>query len=91
MIVMAATTRWWPRVVMWAIAVSLAVSVGLSRVYRGEHYPTDVLAGLLLGIGSLFAGVFIIRVAGVNRSTKSDSAEKQSSAAGNCQLDEASQ
>ncbi len=90
-IVMAATTRWWPRVVMWAIAVSLAVSVGLSRVYRGEHYPTDVLAGLLLGIGSLFAGVFIIRVAGVNRSTKSDSAEKQSSAAGNCQLDEASQ
>jgi len=90
-IVTVATRRQWLGIMMWAIAVLLAVSVGLSRVYRGEHYPTDVLAGLLLGIGSLFAGVFIIRVAGVNRSTKSDSAEKQSSAAGNCQLDEASQ
>jgi len=89
-IVTVATTRRWPRIVMWAIAVVLAVSVGLSRVYRGEHYPTDVVAGLILGIGSLVAGVYIIRVSAVNRATRPRSAVEQFSAAGNPQLGEAS-
>lgn len=38
---------WYPR---WAgIFVSLAVLVGLSRVVLGSHFPSDVLAGALLG------------------------------------------
>jgi membrane-associated phospholipid phosphatase len=79
-VVMVATNRRWPGIVMWALAVLLTVAVGLSRVYRGEHYPTDVMAGAVLGIGSLVAGVFIIRVSGVNRSTKSHSAHDRISA-----------
>jgi len=31
------------------VAASIALAVGLSRVYVGVHYPSDVLGGFLLG------------------------------------------
>jgi undecaprenyl-diphosphatase len=38
------------RVVIWAVAAALILAIGLSRVYLGVHYPSDVLAGYLVGM-----------------------------------------
>lgn len=41
-------------------AMVLAVLIALSRLYLYVHYPTDVLAGAVLGIGIAFLACFII-------------------------------
>lgn len=39
----------WIRVTVQIICVLVPVGVALSRVYRGMHHPTDVVAGLVIG------------------------------------------
>lgn len=37
-------TRFW-----WALAFTLPILVGLARMYLGDHFPQDVIAGALVG------------------------------------------
>ena len=33
------------RIIVWALAASLVMMIGISRIYLGLHYPSDVVAG----------------------------------------------
>ena len=43
--------RWWARIVVMLTALVLIVLICFSRLYLGVHYPSDVFAGVLVGLG----------------------------------------
>jgi undecaprenyl-diphosphatase len=51
------------RSLVWVVAVTIAVGVGVSRVYRGLHHPIDVFASVLVGVGALLTAWIAIRAA----------------------------
>jgi undecaprenyl-diphosphatase len=52
------------RAVIWIVAIAIPFFIGLSRVYRGMHHPTDVLASLIvLGPCALVVGLLAVRTA----------------------------
>jgi undecaprenyl-diphosphatase len=53
--------RRWFQVIVWTFAGSLVALIGLSRIYLGVHYPSDVLAGYIA------AFVWVIAVAVTDR------------------------
>jgi membrane-associated phospholipid phosphatase len=51
------------RVLCWLVAIAIPLLVALSRMYRGMHHPTDVTAGMLIGIGSIVVAIAAARAA----------------------------
>ncbi|MEP7036837.1 MAG: phosphatase PAP2 family protein, partial [Acidobacteriota bacterium] len=41
--------KFWLKITIWTLAVSLVLLIGMSRIYLGVHYPSDVLAGFVVG------------------------------------------
>jgi undecaprenyl-diphosphatase len=54
-------TRAWWRWALLALAVLMPVWVGLSRMYQGEHHPTDLLGSVLLAAIWVPATVYLLR------------------------------
>jgi membrane-associated phospholipid phosphatase len=57
--------RRWPRHAPWlyALGVFLALFTGFGRMYLGVHWPSDVLAGWLMGACLSFLGIRQLRSA----------------------------
>jgi membrane-associated phospholipid phosphatase len=51
------------RFVSWIVALLATAVVGLARVYRGMHHPSDVAAGVLLGFAVLGVALVAVRTA----------------------------
>lgn len=47
---------------LWPPALLLAALIAFSRLYLYVHYPSDVIAGMLIGIMAGYAGVCAVRL-----------------------------
>lgn len=48
------------------LLIILGVLVGMSRIYWGYHYPTDCLAGCIIGFGSGWLVIYLMHVLGIS-------------------------
>jgi undecaprenyl-diphosphatase len=49
--------RRWLRATIWIAAALVALAVGVSRVYLGVHWPSDVLSGWFVGVAWVAAAI----------------------------------
>ena len=73
-LVSARTKRLPVRIVVWTVAALLVMLIGLSRIYLGVHYPTDVLAGYSA------AFIWVIIIATADRTFRRESGGSRSDA-----------
>jgi undecaprenyl-diphosphatase len=66
------TRKRWIRALAVVFSVAMPIIVGVARLYRGMHYLTDVVAGVLLGVASVVLVTVILRRAEDRRSRETD-------------------
>jgi membrane-associated phospholipid phosphatase len=62
----------WARPIGWAFVAGIVLATGLDRIYVGAHWPTDVLAGVLIATAWLSLVVSIRRISDRALETKQD-------------------
>ena len=63
------------RAYILGVAVLLTLAIGVSRIYLGVHYPTDVLAGWAVGAAWAMICLGLAHVAGGRGDSRSDATE----------------
>jgi undecaprenyl-diphosphatase len=64
--------RWW----IYSLTVVLVAAIGLSRLYLGVHWPTDIIAGYTAGLVWLIACILSLEVWKHFRSVSAPSEEE---------------
>jgi membrane-associated phospholipid phosphatase len=70
-VMFAYSTRSVWRALAPAAAAVIVVSIGMSRLYRGMHYPSDVVGGILFGLLWLTVTSLVILHGHIPRETRS--------------------
>ena len=61
MLINNSTDKKWVNILTWTLMPIIIVLIGISRIFLGVHYTTDVLAGLMLGIVMLCIASVVIK------------------------------
>jgi undecaprenyl-diphosphatase len=61
------TRHVWLRVLVWVVGPLVPLVVATCRLYRGMHYPTDLVVSLLLGLSLLAVATRLLPLTGRDR------------------------